>query len=290
MTIPGAGYLQGLLLVCLYLYGFTLNGYSQVFENDAGQREKLFIYKVKQIDEFFERFNNDTVSFIRRLYKMRGVKFRIERPALIKSLFNYETHSWPNGVIDSFVKKAMMVQMPSAANYYGDDWFAEVICRFNYNNSEIEIPVILRTDTDRYKQSKWMITGVRQLLFKSAPGLPAKMRSGTPVTFLSPVSHGNDFAALEKTFDDKQNLSAYFDQSFFQKNNTTGFYNAVLKNQIKFLSVKEIRYHFLQVSNYIFSVQHFERNSLNAGWLINTLTTASAADKNFFRKELLGAQ
>ena len=285
-----ASYLRFFLLIGICMYGITTGLHSQVFENDAGQREKLFIYKVKQIDEFFERFNNDTGSFIRRLYKARGVKFKIDRPTLIKSLFNYETQSWPNGAIDSFVKKAMQVQMPSAGNYYGDDWFAEVVCRFSYNNNVIEIPVILRTDTDRYKRSKWIITGVKQMLFRSATALPAKNRTTVPLKFISPVSHGNDFAALEKTFDDKQNLSAYFDQSFFQKNNTTGFYNAILKNQIKFLSVKEIRYHFLQVNNYIFTVQHFERNSLNAGWLINTLTTASAADKQHFRKELLGAQ
>jgi hypothetical protein len=135
-----------------------------------------------------------------------------------------------------------------------------------------------------------MITGVRQTLFRSAAASPVYSKTGGPLKFISPSSNGNDFFGLIKIFDDKQNLSAYFDQSFFQKNNATGFYNAVLKNQLKFLSVKEIRYHFLQVNNYLFTVRYFERNSLNAGWLINSLTTASAADKQRFRKELLGAQ
>ena len=283
-------YLRGLLLTCICLYGITNHLHSQVFENDAGQREKLFIYKVKQIDEFFERFNNDTGSFIRRLYKQRGIKFKIDRPTLIRSLFNYVTQSWPNGAIDSFVKKALIVQMPSSGDYYGEDWFAEAICRFEYNSNTIDVPVILRTNTDRNKRSKWIITGVKQTIFKSSAPLSITMRTSVPGKFISPVSHCNDFIELVNVFEDKQNLSAYFDQSFFQKNNATGFYNAILKNQIKFLHVKEIRYHFLQVNNYIFTVQHFERNSLNAGWLINNLTTASAADKQHFRKELLGAQ
>jgi len=286
MNIHNSAYLR-LLLTGLCLLGITVQIHSQVFENDAGHREKLFIYKVKQIDEFFERFNDDTASFIRRLYQTRGVTFKIDRPALIKSLFNYETRSWPNGAIDSFTKKAMGT---STVTYCGDDWFAEVVCQFEYNNSTVEIPVILRTDTDPYKRSKWMITGVRQTLFRSAVASPVYTKTGGPLKFISPASHGNDFIELIKVFGDKQNLSAYFDQSFFQKNNATGFYNAVLKNQLKFLSVKEIRYHFLQVNNYIFTVQYFERNSLNAGWLINSLITASAADKQRFRKELLGAQ
>jgi hypothetical protein len=279
-----------LLAVCIALCGSPAGGYSQVFDNDAGKREKQFIYEVKQLDEFFERFNNDTASFIRRLYKTRGVKYRIDRPALIRSLFNYETRSWPPGAIDSFVKKALPVRMPSATNYYGDGWFAEAICRFGYNGHVVDIPVILRVDTDRNKRSKWIITGVKQTLFASDAALPVPTKPMVPGKFISPVSHCNYFIALGKAFDDKQNLAAYFDPYFFQKYNATGFYNAVLKNQIHFLHVKEIRYHFLQVNNYIFTVENFQRSSLNAGWLISNLTTASAADKQRFTKELLGAQ
>jgi hypothetical protein len=199
------------------------------------------------------------------------------------------THSWPNTTIDSFVTKALLVKMPTAGDYYGEDWFAEAVCHFEYNNGIIEVPVILRTNTDRFKRSKWIITGVKQTLFTANAALPA-MNTSVPGKFISPVSHCNDFIELRNVFEDTQNLSAYFDQSFFQKNNATGFYNAILKNQLKFLQVREIRYHFLQVNNYIFTVAHFERNSLNAGWLISNLTTASAADKQRFRKELLGAQ
>jgi hypothetical protein len=282
-------YLRSLLLICICMFGITTHTHSQVFENDAGQREALFRYKVLQIEEFFNRYNNDTASFIWQEYRKSGVPYKIKRTALIRSLFNYVTRSWPDGAIDSFVKKALQVKMPSNGNFYGDNWFAEIICRFNYNNSVIDIPVILRYDMDRYKGSKWIITGVKQTLFSSAAELPV-MSTSVPEKFISPAGNGSDFAGLARVFADRQNLSAYFDQSFFQKNNATGFYHAILKNQLKFLSTKEIRYHFLQVNNYIFTVQYFERKSKNAGWLINNLTPASAADKQHFRKELLGAQ
>src|SRR5450432_2151980 len=87
--------------------------YSQVFTNDAGAREKHFVYEVKQIDEFFERFNNDSSSFLREVYKSYHVKYKIGRAKLIKSLFNYETKSWDHAILDSFVQAAMKIKMPN---------------------------------------------------------------------------------------------------------------------------------------------------------------------------------
>ena len=91
-----------------------------------------------------------------------------------------------------------------------------------------------------------------------------------------------------KVFDDKDYLDSYFDKSFFKRNNSVTFYNAFIEGKIKFMHVKSIKYHFLQVSNYIFTVEHFQRKDLNAGWLINSLQSASAADKNNFIRNLLG--
>ena len=64
--------------------------FSQVISNNDNAKEKHFIYEVKEIDEFFERFNDEKSSFIRGVYKAHHVKFNIARQRLIRSLFNYE--------------------------------------------------------------------------------------------------------------------------------------------------------------------------------------------------------
>ena len=66
--------------------------FSQVYSNNDGAKEKHFIYEVKEIDEFFERFNDEPNSFLRGVYKARHVKFNIDRQRLIRSLFNYENN------------------------------------------------------------------------------------------------------------------------------------------------------------------------------------------------------
>ena len=76
---------------------------GQIYINEEESKEKHFVYEVKQIDEFFERFNNDSSSFIRNVYRNAHLKFHVDRVQLIKSLFNYKTKSWDTAVINRFV-------------------------------------------------------------------------------------------------------------------------------------------------------------------------------------------
>ena len=270
------------------LFVYSCAGFGQVFENSAGAREKRFIYEIKQIDEFFERFNDDSTSFIREVYKSYHTKFNVDRAALIRSLFNYQSKTWNKGSIDSFVSTALLTQMPSRNNFYGENWFAEVNCKFIYQSAEIEIPLIMQIHTDQQRRSKWVISAVGASPVRSALS-EIPQRSDTKVEkFINPSSHANYFIELGKVFDDKDYLDSYFDKSFFKRNNSVTFYNAFIEGKIKFMHVKSIKYHFLQVSNYIFTVEHFQRKDLNAGWLINSLQSASAADKNNFIRNLLG--
>jgi hypothetical protein len=263
---------------------------AQVFTNDAGAREKHFIYEVKQIDEFFERFNNDTGSFIKKAYKTYHVKYSIDRSRLIKSLFNYETKSWDQALIDNFVKEVLLAQNSGKLNFLAEGWFAEAKCKFQYNGSVVDIPIILRIITDSDRRSRWMIAAVKSNPFNAGATAAPAGENGNKLKFINPASHANNFIALEKAFDDKENLADYFEPAFFSRNNALAFYNAVLSNSVKFLYVKDITYHFLQVDKWIFTVDHFQRETLNAGWLISSLKKSSEEDKTAYLKKLLEEQ
>ncbi|MEO8771060.1 MAG: hypothetical protein ABI402_13260 [Ferruginibacter sp.] len=264
---------------------------AQEFKNDAGEKEKHFINQVKQIDEFFERFNDDSNSFVREVYKSYKTKFKIDRKTLIKSLFNYEGKSWNNVLMDSFIKKAMFVKMPTGKNWYGENWFAEANCKFQYNSSVIEIPVILRIMTDEKKRSKWVIIGIKPSPLKErensrVPIIVRKMKT----KFIDPSSHGTNFIELERDFNDKDNLSDYFDSTFFYRQNALPFYHSLINHKIKLVSVKDIKYHFLNVDDYIFTVEYFPRQTLNSGWLISDLKQSTAKQKDIYKRLLLGEQ
>ncbi len=129
--------------------------------------EKHFVYEVKEIDEFFERFNDERGSFIRGVYKAHHVKFNISRQRLIRSLFNYENMLKDSVLIDKFVSEVTKKKKPIYLDYYGDDWYAELTCKFRYNASVIVIPVIVKMEMVQNKGSKWMIVAVGSSVLKS---------------------------------------------------------------------------------------------------------------------------
>ena len=274
-----------LLFCCICCW---LSPHAQVYENDAGRREKLFIYEVKQLDEFFERFNDEPNSFIRKIYAEKKTKFNIKRQDLIRSLFNYENKIFKPGAIDSFVTVAMNYRMPNSQNFYGKDWYAEALCDFEYNGVAINIPVVLVINTDENHRSKWMILAANPPPLKQTTTLQFKRSGYNSSKFISASSHETAFIELERILKDKSAFSDYTESGFSQNDRSLQFYSAVVQNQLKFKTVKKIKYHFLQVENYIFTVERFTRNTLNAGWLINSLKTATVDQKEAYLKNNLG--
>ena len=278
---------RGFLIVLYMAIGASTQCCLAQYTNDAGQREKHFIYEVKQIDEFFERFNDDKDSFIRKTYARYKKNFSVTRQDLIKSLFNYETNSWNPVIIDSFITVVTRSSNPCFLNFYGDDWFAEVLCRFQQGNTETDVPVIMKLDADENSRARWLIEGVKKNPFPST-GANNIIITTNNNRFIHPASHTNNFIALNKALDDKENLSTYFDNVFFKRSNNVAFYNAVLSGQIKLLYVKQVVYHFLQVNGWVFTVESFPRASLNSGWLINSLKQIAAEEKIKYKTRLLG--
>ena len=185
---------------------------AQVFENNAGAREKHFVYEVKQIDEFFERFNDDPNSFIRREYDSYHKKFNLSREQLVRSLFNYETHSWDSVQLDEFVGTVLNVNKPLLLDFYEKGWFAEATCKFEYNATVIEIPIILRIEADASKRSKWMIAAVKHNSIRQEVQVTIVADTMKKTKFINPASHASGFIELARAFEDRAHLSDYFEK------------------------------------------------------------------------------
>ena len=261
--------------------------FSQVYSINDGTRDKHFIYEVKEIDEFFERFNDDPGSFLRGVYKAHQTKFNISRQRLIRSLFNYENTSWDSSAMNKFISEVTNRKKPVYLDFYGNNWYAELTCRFNYNSSSIEIPIIMKIEMTRNKGSKWMIVAVGSSFLKSKVVVTEMAQSKIKTKYLSPTSHGTNFVSLKRAFEDKENLSSYFESFYFKRSHMLEFYNAVLNHEIEFMDVIKIKYHFLVAGKWIFTVENFSREALNSGWLINQLQRVSSVEMENYRDKLL---
>jgi hypothetical protein len=276
-------------MIFLLIVLLTYVSQAQVYSNDAGTREKLFIYEVKQIDEFFERFNDAPESFIRDVYKQRRIAFTVSRPKLIKSLFNYDTGWWNTATVDSFTAYVCTPSRPVLLDFAHHDWFAEARCLFQTSTTVIEIPVVLQVVKDERNGLKWIITAIGDSEFSGRGKRRSVLQETARNRFINPASHGTNFIELGKALEDKQNLSAYFSKDFFNRKNAPEFYSGVYSGAITFMYVKDVKYHFLQVDNWIFTTEYFDRKSLNSGWLVSKLIRSSANSKEIYRSNLLGS-
>jgi hypothetical protein len=261
--------------------------FSQVISNNDNAKEKHFVYEVKQIDEFFERFNDEKGSFIRGVYKAHHVKFNISRQLLIMSLFNRENISKDSVIINKFVSDVTKKDKPIYLDYYGNDWYAELTCKFQYNAASIVIPIVMKIEVTQNNGSKWMIVAVGSSALKSKIVVTEMTQSKVKTNIISPTSNGTNFVSLKRAFDDRENLSDYFESAYFKQPKMLEFYNAVLNREVNFQDVIKIKYHFLLADRWIFTVEDFIREELNSGWLINHLREVSSVGMDNYRSKLL---
>lgn len=295
---------------------------AQVFSNDAATREANFVTRVMQLDEFIHRFNNDTSSAIRRYYLAHHRPWTKNREQLIRSLFNYSTQRWDSLQMDHFIRRATDPNQPDSLGFMRDQWYAEAVCQFVYKEDLVRASLILKIQLNPDGSAQWVIAGVKPH-FKLAvgKGIPTDARPGDVVAssgssegggvktagkkvplpvivtissvnprrrFIQPAANETYFAELDRDFADKRRLHDLFDPRFFEGRYAMPFYQAVLRGRIKFVAVKKLRYHYLQVHDWIFTVENFERATRNSGWLITSIRPASFEDQNNYVKKLLG--
>ena len=101
------------------------------------------------------------------------------------------------------------------------------------------------------------------------------------------MSHATNFISLSRALRDKKNLPDYLDADFLSYPSSKSFVRALLKNQLEYLYVKNIRYHFLQIDGWIFTVNDYPRKSIHSGWLVSSLQKSTPEEKESYRSALI---
>lgn len=248
-------------------------------------REKLFAFEVKQIDEFIERFNDDSTSFIRNYIRTHYPEVRVDRPTLVRNLVDRSKKDWNQAELDTFFEQVLDTASPARLTFYSPDWFAEAFCACTYEGKPAEAVVLLKVSTDSTGGSKWIVSDA---WCKEVP-TPAKVSlKDLPVPgtkFLNPISHTTNFIGLARAFRDKGHIRDYLDMNFMSSPRSLAFLKALLDGRLQYGYVKGIRYHFLDVDGWAFTVSYFQRETSNSGWLISGLTRADEDQKTAIRNE-----
>ncbi|MEO6720595.1 MAG: hypothetical protein ABIN67_09510 [Ferruginibacter sp.] len=254
-----------ILFSCKTLKAQQWNGNS-IFD------ERRFLFEVKQIDEFFERFNNDKRSFIKRNIGKYYPGIKIDRPSLLRTLFDKESKQIVPASKKEFIKDVTDPNDPLFLKFYKPGWWAEASCIFTYNNKPVSAKVMLVIETDSSRASKWVIKRVQCNEVKQYTGNILFPNRQNPAKFLSPMSHATNFIALARAFDDKANIGSYITDDCRSDNSSVSFMQALITGQLTFRYINSIKYYFSQIPGWRFTVASCVRtDSVNSGWLVTDM-------------------
>ena len=261
-------------LVCSLSLGFSY-GQSIDFLSDEN-----FAFKVKQIDEFMERFNSAESTPIQQYVREHHSLDSLSRAALVLSLFNQEDTTWNERDIRTFVSDVLQPSSPATIDFYDQGWYVELDCVGHYKGKDEKFTLVLSLEVmQRSRGAKWVIESV------SADFLGIG-RSRDQRRALNPASYGNNFIDLSDALQDTSNIRNYLNLRR-QHSQLLVFLNELHQKNLVFKKISQVTYHFLQIDDWIFKVRDFNRDTPNSGWLISELLRVNDRQKLQYQEKVL---
>ncbi len=255
--------------------------------------DELRIKEVKTVAEFMRRFNNknifqgymsmqgDSVQLKKLLATIYG-KPNPNRQEVLATVFCRDSLVKMNhNLLRDFLGQVTNSLSPINLSLSDNNWYAELTCRILYKGKEATLLLTMRREIDNptTQAASWVAVGCYSYLFSVKPQKPSYKG-------VNPASNETNFLALTPIFRDKDNTENLTSKNFVYSNLSTLLY-AVKNGDVEFKEVRKIRYHFLQVPNWVFVVENYARNTTNSGWLISTLEKKSEAEKVIYKQKKL---
>jgi hypothetical protein len=251
-----------ILAVCLFPDVMSSQGIIS-----SGFDETVLKMRVKQLDEFVSRFNYEKDIEGKSINNKQDTAMR---KRYIINLFNKDLFVDLNDSLKweylRFVETVINPESPVYLHFSDSNWQAEAVCQAIFKGKPTLISLFLKTDKVSDNEYKWAISSVEGEMFNLKPN---KQNQGIRI---SPVDNELGFMNISDIFsvDNCKNIVNY-SITGYSVDKLSAFNTLVYNGLLKIEHVRKIIYHFEQAPDYIFTVEHFERNSDNVGWLISSL-------------------
>lgn len=158
-------------------------------------------------------------------------------------------------------------------NYEDSTWFARALCRARLNGKPVSFTLYLNVESRENNMYKWVITRAEGDVLKLLP------THRSDKIMLLPDDHETNFLSLYRITTEKDDYITNYAQKDYSINETTVFYSLVYNGLLDIDGVEALEFIFLQVPGYTFTIKEFERDSYNAGWLINSFKKMNDKEK-----------
>lgn len=257
---------DSLLVILIFFVGCPL--FSQILADPQKSREDIFVARIKQFNEFADRFNlksdfngNPADSAFRaRMSRERMIPllFDLKDPRIQVSGKEYSGDYVK--MKEDFIRN--VVQNNILLYKYSQGIIAEARSRIIYKGEPQTIRLFLVQETVGDDMVKWILYSAKGNIlniFKTDTSM---------IRFIPPSSNETDFINLKRALEDTDHLQYYASQDY-EPDYLTLFFSYIRSGLIKFEYVEEVVYHIIDIPGWYIKVKDFNRNELNSGWLIN---------------------
>lgn len=228
----------------------------------------MYNSRVKLVDEFFARFN----GFEQREDVSKQYSNRVYNILMLNDLSKFKSKS------DTLFLKALsfankVTEDSLYINYADTCWYAKARCNGQIGKKKVDFNVYLFVEQRGEDMFKWVIADVEGEAFDNSRNIKHQD------LFMYPNVHEQSFSALSRITNE---TSRYIDDYViknYKSDALSAFLALVRSGQLKIDYVSDVEFYFHQIPNYVFTVKHFERESMNVGWLINSVIYCSEKEK-----------
>lgn len=263
------------LLTTMLLYSMVVPLYGQTVSNMGGighSNEGTFMYRVKLIDEFIERFNDEPQSYMRQQAKLlTGTDSMLNRRRVLRSLF-YKGATWTADA-GKFIDDVCQPTDEKWLQFADSSWYAVASCLFKLKGKDIVIPLTLRIRAQN-DAVWWMIAGIDASALPTA-GCPAYVPIAAQGRYIAATAHGTNYVVLGQLLQPGMSMEDFMTPGALQSSNGQLLARWLQSGLLQFAYVSSIQFHFFQVPGWHFTVAHHKATGVQSGWLINSLSAAS---------------
>ena len=248
----------------LFSFLFCMNLSAQFTTAVIDEMELQF--KVKQIDEFMQRFNYDiTFNGTRPVAKADSVEHREDRLRNMLTLFDLETYTDEEKKVSNDVLELIGYVMDNniRLNYEDSTWYAKLACEGTIAGEKTMVDLSLRVERITGVEYKWVIFDVNGKIFDSL--------NTEDALFISPAEHGIGFITLADIINSNPLAIETIEYKEHKNDKLSVFNYLIANNALKIKGVEKVTYHY-HIGRYDFDVERIEReNTYNTGWLVNNI-------------------
>lgn len=229
----------------------------------------LYHSRVKLISEFMHRFNGEEYNPYVDKNRSDSEKANLCQLFDIEKILNDRHVNEPRAFqfVDSVLQNNVKI------HYSDAEWFAKVKCIGSFKGKEVSFDMLLTVEQRGKDMFKWVITDVEGDIFNLTPS-----RKSDKIMLL-PNEHESNFMRLNSITSEKDDYIALYSSDCISPSRLSVFNTLVYYGYLNIEYITDIRYTFLQVPGYIFTIKECERESTNSGWLISDWSEISNADK-----------